>query len=207
MAGVLNAAANRVAPWREADWRVVVGEGALLILAGIYLLADGERAEFVLGLAVAAALLVDGGRQWLVGFRRLQRGRTRDLTLIRGAIGIVTGGLVLILSILQQVTVVGIRIAIGFGSLPYGLLGLVLGLPLIRTRQPGWTSMLFDVLLILLSTLLLYRVATGDTILGLLTVTSWLVIGSGIVLVAAGVVRSRRPRSPSDPASVGLPTT
>ncbi len=137
MVRVLDAAANRIAPWREADWRVPIVEGAVLMLAGIYLIADGERAEFILGLVVAAALLIDGIRQRLLGLRRLQRGRSRDLTLIRGAIGIVTGALVLTLSVLQQITVVGIRIAIGVGGLAYGSIGLALGIPALRSRQPN----------------------------------------------------------------------
>ena len=162
MGRVLDAAANRIAPWREADWRVLIVEGAVLILAGVYLIADGERAEFILGLVVAAALLIDGIRQWLLGMRRLQRGRSRDLTLVRGAVGIVTGALVLTLSVFQQITVVGIRIAIGVGGLAYGLIGLALGIPALRSRQPNWTAAVFDVLLILVSMLLLYRVATGE---------------------------------------------
>ncbi len=128
----------------------------------VYLIADGERAEFILGLVVAAALLIDGIRQWLLGMRRLQRGRSRDLTLVRGAVGIVTGALVLTLSVLQQITVVGIRIAIGVGGLAYGLIGLALGIPALRSRQPNWTAAVFDVLLIVVSILLLYRVVTGD---------------------------------------------
>ena len=205
MVRVLDAAANRIAPWREADWRVLIVEGAVLILAGVYLIADGERAEFILGLVVAAALLIDGIRQWLLGMRHLQRGRSRDLTLIRGAVGIVTGALVLTLSVLQQITVVGIRIAIGVGGLAYGLIGLALGIPALRSRQPNWTAAVFDVLLIVVSILLLYRVATGDSIVGLLTVTSWLVIGTGIAVVAVGVARRMRPTAAFDPASGGLP--
>ena len=205
MVRVLDAAANRIAPWREADWRVLIIEGAVLILAGVYLIADGERAEFILGLVVAAALLIDGIRQWLLGMRRLERGRSRDLTLIRGAVGIVTGALVLTLSVLQQITVVGIRIAIGVGGLAYGLIGLALGIPALRSRQPNWTAAVFDVLLIVVSILLLYRVATGDSIVGLLTVTSWLVIGTGIAVVAVGVARRMRPTAAFDPASGGLP--
>ena len=205
MVRVLDAAANRIAPWREADWRVLIVEGAVLILAGVYLIADGERAEFILGLVVAAALLIDGIRQWLLGLRRLQRGRSRDLTLIRGAVGIVTGALVLTLSVLQQITVVGIRIAIGVGGLAYGLIGLALGIPALRSRQPNWTAAVFDVLLIVVSILLLYRVATGDSIVGLLTVTSWLVIGTGIAVVAVGVARRMRPTAAFDPSSGGLP--
>ncbi len=205
MVRVLDAAANRIAPWREADWRVLIVEGAVLILAGVYLIADGERAEFILGLVVAAALLIDGIRQWLLGMRHLQRGRSRDLTLIRGAVGIVTGALVLTLSVLQQITVLGIRIAIGVGGLAYGLIGLALGIPALRSRQPNWTAAVFDVLLIVVSILLLYRVATGDSIVGLLTVTSWLVIGTGIAVVAVGVARRMRPTAAFDPASGGLP--
>ncbi len=171
----------------------------------VYLIADGERAEFILGLVVAAALLIDGIRQWLLGMRRLQRGRSRDLTLVRGAVGIVTGALVLTLSVLQQITVVGIRIAIGVGGLAYGLIGLALGIPALRSRQPNWTAAVFDVLLIVVSILLLYRVVTGDSIVGLLTVTSWLVIGTGIAVVAVGVARRMRQTAAFDPASGGLP--
>ena len=51
------------------------------------------------------------------------------------------------------------------------------------------TTAVYDVLLILVSLLLLYRVATNDSIAGLLAVTSWLVIGTGIALALLGVTR------------------
>ena len=207
MSRLVESAADRIAPWRGADWRILLGEGVVLILAGVYLLADGERAEFILGLVVGAALLVDGIRQWVLGYRRLGRGRTRDLTLTRGAVGIVTGGLVLALSIVQQITVVGIRIAIGVGGLAYGFLGLVLTVPAIRSRELNWTAAVVDVLLVLVSVLLLYRVATNDSIAGLLAVTSWLVVGSGIAIGLVGAIR--RPRVPvtADPTTHNLPPT
>ena len=100
----------------------------------------------------------------------------------------------------------GIRVAIGIGGLAYGALGFVLGLPAIRSRHPNWTAAVFDLLLILVSVLLLYRVATGDTIAGLLAVTSWLAIGSGIAVVAVGVLRRMRVASPPGPSSGGSPT-
>ena len=77
MAHAMDGAADRIAPWRKADWRILVGEGLALILAGVYLLADGQRAEFILGLIVGVALLLDGIRQLYLGFRRLGRGRPR----------------------------------------------------------------------------------------------------------------------------------
>ncbi len=207
MSRLVDSAADRIAPWRRADWRILIGEGLVLILAGGYLLADGERAESILGLVLGAALLLDGIRQWLLGYRRLGLGRSRDLTLTRGAVGIVTGGLVLALSLLQQITVVGIRIAIGVGGLAYGLLGLVLTVPAIRRRQLNWTAAVFDLLLVLISLLLLYRVATSDSIAGLLTITSWLIICVGIAISVLGVIR--RPRAPAtaDPSSDAAPPT
>lgn len=180
----------------------------LLILAGVALLADSQRAEFLLGLIVAARLLVDGLRRWRLGFRRLEAGRTRDLTLIRGAVGIVTGALVLALSLLQQITVVGIRIAIGVGGFAYAVLGIALAIPVLRRRQLSWTSVVFDVLLLLVALLLLYRVVSSDAIDGLLAVTSWLVIGTGVVIVLAGLIRramqSKPASSSPDPVSEGL---
>lgn len=208
MSRAMDATARRLAPWREADWRVQLIEGALLIVAGIALLADGERAEFLLGLIVAAALLVDGLRRWRLGFRRLDPGQTRDLTLIRGAVGIVTGGLVVALSLLQQITVLGIRIAIGVGGLAYAVLGIALAIPVLRRRQLSWTSVVFDVLLLLVALLLLYRVVSSEAISGLLTVTSWLVIGTGVAIVLAGLIRrAMRPKpagTVADEAGEGL---
>ena len=206
MSHLVDSAADRIAPWRNADWRILIGEGFVLIVAGGYLLVDGERAEFILGLVVGAALLLDGIRQWLLGFRRLALGRTRDLTLTRGAIGIVTGGLVLGLSLLGQITVVGIRIAIGVGGLAYGLMGLVLTVPAIRSRQLSWTAAVFDVLLALVAVLLLYRVATNDSIAGLLAVTSWLIVGTGIAIGLLGVLRRWRDHAVR-PSSDTVPPT
>ena len=34
MSRIANLAANRIAPWRGADWRVLIVEGALLVLGG-----------------------------------------------------------------------------------------------------------------------------------------------------------------------------
>jgi uncharacterized membrane protein HdeD (DUF308 family) len=185
--------ADRVAPWREADWRVLIAEGVLLALGGAYLLVDGQRAEFILGLILGAALVVDGIRQWYLGFGRLSRGRLRDLTLIRGAVGIVVGVLVIGLSVARQITVVGIRSALGAGGLAYGSLGLWIAAPTIRQRQANWTSIGFDVLLVTVGLLLLYRVATSDSISILLGVTGWLIVGSGIALIAVGFLRLPAP--------------
>ncbi len=201
MARLMEAAADRIAPWRGADGRILLLEGAALIAAGIYLLADGERGEFILGLVVAIALAIDGIRQWIIGFRRLEQGRSRELTIIRGAVGIITGGLILALSILQQITVIGIRVAVGVGGLVYGVLGLVLVAPYLRKRQARWTATAFDVLLILVSILLLFRSATNDRITGLLTVTAWLIIGTGLVIVLVGLARLAMLRGRSDESS------
>jgi uncharacterized membrane protein HdeD (DUF308 family) len=203
MTRVREAAADRIAPWRGADWRIVILEGVVLIAAGVYLLADGQRGEFILGVVVAAALLVDGLRQWFVAFRRLGRGRARELTLIRGAVGIVAGGFVLGLSLLQQITVVGVRLAIGIGGLVYGLLGLAVAAPHIRARQANWTAIAYDLLLVVLAVLLLFRAATGDTLTNLLAVIAWIVIGTGALIALVGIGRHlvARSRDSGVPAS------
>jgi uncharacterized membrane protein HdeD (DUF308 family) len=193
MTGLVTRTADRIAPWRDADWRVLILEGILLAFGGAYLLVDGERAEFVLGLIVGAALVIDGIRQWYLGFRRLDRGRLRDLTLIRGAVGVVVGLLVIGLSIARQITVVGIRGTLGAGALAYGLLGLTIAASSIRARRASWTSVGFDVLLVVVGILLLYRVATSDSISILLEVTAWVIVGSGIALVAVGALRRPGP--------------
>jgi uncharacterized membrane protein HdeD (DUF308 family) len=192
IAGLLDSARERIAPWRSAGWPILIVEGVLLVLAGIYFLADGQRAEYILGAIVSVALIVDGVRQLALGFRSLKNGLARDLTLIRGAVGLLVGIFVLAFSSAGALTVVGIRTALGLGVLIYGLLGLWIASPAARRRESSWTSTAFDFLLIALGLLLLYRVLTSDSIALLLGVIGWLVIVFGALLVLAGLVRRSR---------------
>ena len=57
-------------------------------------------------------------------------------------------------------------------------------------RGADWGILVGEgVSLVLVSLLLLYRVATNNSIAGLLAVTSWLVLGTGIALALLGVMR------------------
>jgi hypothetical protein len=82
---------------------------------------------------------LDGVRLWRVG-STLKRSQLRDLTLVRGAIGVMVGLPVIALSATQQITVVGIRAVLGFGLLAYGLLGLWITRPSERVRDARWVS-------------------------------------------------------------------
>jgi uncharacterized membrane protein HdeD (DUF308 family) len=169
--------------------------GLLLILAGIYFLADGERAEFILGATISAALILDGARLCLSGFT-LRRSQLRDLTLVRGAIGIVVGLPVIALSATGQITVVGIRAVLGVGVLAYGLLGLWITRPSETGRDARWVPAGLDLLMIALGLLLIYRVVTSDSISLLLGVIGWLAIGSGVAYITVGLVRRLRMSDP-----------
>jgi hypothetical protein len=190
MTRTIDAVVARVHPFR-ANWIVAMAIGLLLILAGIYFLADGERAEFILGATIAAVLILDGVRLWRVG-RTLKRSQLRDLTLVRGTIGIVVGLPVIGLSATQQITVVGIRAVLGLGLLAYGLLSLWITRPSERARDARWVSAGLDLLMVALGLLLIYRVVTSDSISVLLGVIAWLVIGSGVAFIAVGLVRRLR---------------
>ena len=194
MTHMIDAAIARVGPLR-ANWIVTMATGLLLILAGIYFLADGERAEFILGATISAALILDGARLCLSGFT-LRRSQLRDLTLVRGAIGIVVGLPVIALSVTGQITVVGIRAALGVGVLAYGLLGLWITRPSETGRDARWVPAGLDLLMLALGLLLIYRVVTSDSISLLLGVIGWLVIGSGVAFITVGLVRRLRMSDP-----------
>jgi uncharacterized membrane protein HdeD (DUF308 family) len=197
---MVDAVISRLSPFR-ASWIVAIAVGLLLILAGIYFLADGERAEFILGATISATLILDGVRLCLVGFT-LSRSQKRDLTLVRGAIGILVGLPVIALSVTGQITVVGIRAVLGVGVLAYGLLGLWITRPSETAHDARWVPAGLDLLMIALGLLLIYRVVTSDSISLLLAVIGWLAIGSGVAYVAVGLVRRRRI---SDPVPEGQP--
>ena len=191
---MLDAVVSRVGPLR-ASWTVAIVVGLLLILAGILFLADGERAEFTLGASIAAALALDGVRLWRVGFT-LKRSQLRDLTLVRGAIGIVVGIPVIALSATGQITVVGIRAVLGFDLLAYGLLGLWITRPSERARESHWVPASLDLLMVALGCLLIYCVVTSSSISLLLGAIGWVGIGSGVAFITVGLVRRLRMSDP-----------
>jgi hypothetical protein len=169
--------------------------GLLLVLAGIYFLADGERAEFILGATISVALILDGLRLWRVGLT-LRRSQLRDMTLVQGAIGIVVGLPVIALSVTGQITVVGVRAVLGTGILVYGLLGLWIAKPSETVGESHWVSAGLDLLMVAIGLLLIYRVVRSDSISLLLGVIGWLVIGSGVAFIAVGLVRRLRMSDP-----------
>lgn len=89
----------------------------------------------------------------------------------------------------------------------YGGLGLVLAAPAIRGRTANWTGAVFDLLLVAFTVLLLFRVATGDSIAGLLGLTAWLAIGSGIVIGVVGLRQRLTSQPPAGSSAAGQPPT
>jgi len=191
---MIDAVVSRVSPLR-ANWIVAMAIGLLLVLAGIYFLADGERAEFILGATISVALILDGLRLWRVGLT-LRRSQLRDMTLVQGAIGIVVGLPVIALSVTGQITVVGVRAVLGTGILVYGLLGLWIAKPSETVGESHWVSAGLDLLMVAIGLLLIYRVVRSDSISLLLGVIGWLVIGSGVAFIAVGLVRRLRMSDP-----------
>ena len=192
---MLDNVVSRVSPLRM-NWIAAMAIGLLLIVAGIYFLADGERAEFILGATVSAALIVDGVRLCLIGFN-ISRSQLRDLTIIRGVIGIVVGLPVIALSVTSQITVVGIRAVLGFGIVACGLLSLWIARPSEMVRESHWVAAGLDLLMVAVGLLLIYRVITADSISPLLGVIGWLVVGSGVAFIILGLVRRPRVSEPS----------
>ena len=192
---MLDAVVSRVSPLR-LNWIAAMAIGLLLMVAGIYFLADGERAEFILGATVSAALIVDGVRLCLVGFH-VSRSQLRDLTIIRGVVGIVVGLPVIALSVTSQITVVGIRAVLGFGIVACGLLSLWITRPSEMVRESHWVAAGLDLLMVAVGLLLIYRVIMSDSISPLLGLIGWLVIGSGVAFIMLGLVRRPRASEPS----------
>jgi uncharacterized membrane protein HdeD (DUF308 family) len=192
---MLDNVVSRVSPLRM-NWIAAMAIGLLLIVAGIYFLADGERAEFILGATVSAALIVDGVRLCLIGFN-ISRSQLRDLTIIRGVIGVVVGLPVIALSVTSQITVVGIRAVLGFGIVACGLLSLWIARPSEMVRESHWVAAGLDLLMVAVGLLLIYRVITADSISPLLGVIGWLVVGSGVAFIILGLVRRPRVSEPS----------
>jgi len=107
----------------QNKWWLVLIEGLIAIGLGLYMLIDQTHASVYLGLVIAAYLVISGLVQTIKGatHRNAPGGK---VDLIRGLVGLIGGGLILILYFFKALTLeMGVTI-LGIGLIVYGLLGL-----------------------------------------------------------------------------------
>jgi uncharacterized membrane protein HdeD (DUF308 family) len=181
--------AKELAPWRsELPWWTVLIEGIVIAVIGILILISPRQTTINVALFLAIAIAVAGIiRLWGVFRHKVPESAERTIA-VRATIGVCTGGIVMILYLLNLLTVDAGLVIFGIGSVIYGLMGFGVGFSTLGTRRRQ--ALLEAVFFTLIGLLVVYVFVAGpDAVHQATSVLGWLSLIVGLVLVAMSFMR------------------
>ena len=188
---------HRVAPWgRQAAWWIVLVEGIVALVVGLYVLVQPQQAGVWLAQVIGAYFLVNSGLGIYVGFSGSGVPGEQPFRLVAGGIGLVTGLIALAQPLLDTIDSPAAITVLGVGLLLAGIVdlaALIVGRGGLGTRLG---RVLASSLHVLLGVLLLYvsRTGTAGNAVVLLGVVG-IILGALLIFYAARL--RRRPASSS----------
>jgi uncharacterized membrane protein HdeD (DUF308 family) len=149
---------------KSAPWWLAAVEGAVAALLGIYLIIDPIGASIIFGIALSIVILVSGALQTYAGVRArsAEPGTTSTLILVRGLIGLIAGGLIIILWLVDFLTFTAGTWMLYGALLVYGLLGIYLGFASRPQGRIRWGMILNSLLMVGLAVIVLFMTDEGD---------------------------------------------
>jgi len=191
---------HRGNPFRsDTTWRVVLIQGLLALGIGLYALLAEESARHTIVLLIGLFLLLNGLHlAWEALTDSGNGGDDMDrYRLVRAAIGIVTGLIVVIDRFQDFISLDAARVVAGIGLIGMGIVTLI---GIVATREAlGWriAALGSAVLLAAWGGVVLYQASNES---GASEFIGWGAIAIGVAMIA--IAGYRRQRSPGDTAPV-----
>lgn len=186
---------EQVKPWsRRTPWWVLLVEGILAIGLGIYALVAPQQAQGLVLFGIALVLAVNGLIAVFGGLRGRRRG---NLSLIRGAIGLVVGLIVILMPVFKFGTALTAAWILAIGLILAGVMALLA--IFMESKAARWGNLIIGVLFLVLGSVIVYNVTTGADIV---QVAAWVLVAFGLLLLAYSFfVRSSAAKSETPAAA------
>jgi uncharacterized membrane protein HdeD (DUF308 family) len=175
---------------KNSPWWLALIQGLVALGAGLYLLIDPTSASLLIGLLAAIYLLVTGLLYTVRGVIARRPGKS-SLLLIRGIVGLVVGGILLILAIFD----IG-NLDIGYTILAVGLL-LFGGMGLFQSffKREGkpfaWGPVIVSGALLAWGLIVLFLRSSVN----LTAVSGWILVIIGVVIIGWTILGRKDPDS------------
>ncbi|MCB0157021.1 MAG: DUF308 domain-containing protein [Caldilineaceae bacterium] len=175
--------AKDLAPWRSSlPWWTVLIEGIVMAAVGILILISPRQTTINVALFLAMAIAVAGIiRLWGV-FRNKVPDSVEKTMAVRATVGTFSGGIVIVLYLLDLLTVDAGLVIFGIGAVIYGLMGFGVGFGTLgqRRRQAFLEAFFFT----LIGLLMVYVYVAGpDAVHQATAIVGWVALIAGLALV------------------------
>lgn len=188
------ASAQAAAPWRRGvPWWLVLIEGAVMLALGFYMFVAPVKTRILLAIIIAAALGISGAVQLIAIWRSKDRdskapaSTVATWSMIRGAVGLATGVLILLLLLLNSGAVDLGRAILGIGALAYGAIGLYI-LYLVKEKGARLAAIVNCIFFIVVGAIMLFDLLGGSVYAALGTLINIFLLLVGAFLIVWSLV-------------------
>lgn len=176
--------------FKNSPWWLGLIQGLVALGAGLYLLVDPTGARFLIGLLAAIYLLVTGLIYTVRGIIARRPGKS-SLLLIRGIVGLVVGGVLLLMALFDIGTLdLGYTI-LAIGLILFGGMGLFSSLFKREGKSFAWGPVIVSGALLAWGLIVLFLRSS----INLPAVSGWILVIIGIVIIAYTVLGRKDPAS------------
>lgn len=165
--------------FKNSPWWLGLIQGLVALGAGLYLLVDPTGAKFLIGLLAAIYLLVTGLIYTVRGIIARRPGKS-SLLLIRGIVGLVVGGVLVLMALFDIGTLdLGYTI-LAIGLILFGGMGLFSSLFKREGKSFAWGPVIVSGALLAWGLIVLFLRSSVN----LPAVSGWILVIIGVVIIA-----------------------
>ncbi|MFZ2362218.1 MAG: DUF308 domain-containing protein [Anaerolineae bacterium] len=176
--------------FKNSPWWLGLIQGLVALGAGLYLLVDPTGARFLIGLLAAIYLLVTGLIYTVRGIIARRPGKS-SLLLIRGIVGLVVGGVLVLMALFDIGTLdLGYTI-LAIGLILFGGMGLFSSLFKREGKSFAWGPVIVSGALLAWGLIVLFLRSS----INLPAVSGWILVIIGVVIIAYTMLGRKEPTS------------
>jgi uncharacterized membrane protein HdeD (DUF308 family) len=188
-------------PWRRSvAWWVVLIEGLLALAIGIYCIIQTIQVAQTILLLIAVYLIVTSILNVVSALRKPVEDKIVHFAVSQSIVGLVTGLLVVLQSLLQIINERDARIILATGLLIFGLIGMYGSSMMVPGKSINLAGIIGGLLSIVLAVLLFFFSANN---LDILRWIGWIATIAGTLLIVYSLVLYRASKQQRIPATTG----
>ena len=182
---------------KNSPWWLALIQGLVALGLGLFMLLDPTAASAVLGLLAAIYLLVAGIVHTIRGLARRRAVKRMNLMLIRGIVGLIVGGIILVLALFNIGTLAFGYTVLAIGLIIFGAIGLFSSFFQREGKRFAWGPVLVNLALLVWGILVFFGRSQN---LNLPVISGWILVIIGVVILAWTLLGRNEEPSETDAA-------
>ena len=182
---------------KNSPWWLALIQGLVALGIGLFMLLDPASASKVIGVLAAVYLLIAGIIHTIRGLARRRVVKRMNVMLIRGIVGLVVGGIILVLAVFNIGTLAFGYTILAIGLIIFGAVGLFSSVFQREGKPLAWGPLLVNLALLVWGVLVFFGRSQN---LNLAVISGWILLIIGVVILVWALLGRKDEPAESDVA-------